>query len=328
MPEATGVRSGGMALARSVAAPLAFGLRIKRLSRRFDRSKYLLLLLAPTIAYYLVFHYGAMYGIIIAFKEYVPGKPMLTAPWAGLKYFRLFFESYYFVRVVRNTVVLSLLTILVNTPVPIAFAILLNELRGGLFKRFTQTVSYFPHFISMVVVVGLIKMFVSPVDGMINNALRALGAAPINFLISKEWFRPLYLASGVWQDFGWSSIIYLAALSGLSHELYEAAAIEGANRLQRIAHVTLPGILPTIVVLFIVDMGGVMNVGFEKVYLLYNPTVYEVADVISTFTYRYGINQGQWSLATAVGLFNSVANFTVLLVVNFLSRRLTEHSLW
>jgi putative aldouronate transport system permease protein len=313
---------------RALVAPRTLDLRIRHLSRRFQQSKYLLLLLLPTLVYYLIFHYGAMYGIIIAFKEYVPGRPMLTAPSAGLKYFKLFFESYYFVRVVRNTIVLSLLTILVNTPIPIAFSILLNELRGGFFKRFTQTVSYFPHFISMVVVVGLIKMFVSPVDGLINNLLRALGAQPVNFLISREWFRPLYLISGVWQDFGWSSIIYLAALSGLSQELYEAAAIEGANRFQRIIHITLPGILPTIVVLFIVDMGGVMNVGFEKVYLLYNPTVYEVADVISTFTYRYGINSGQWSLATAVGLFNSVANFGVLLLVNTLSRRLTEHSLW
>ncbi len=317
-----------MAAPRAHTAPLTLELRLRRLSRRFQQSRYLLLLLLPTLVYYLVFHYGAMYGIIIAFKEYVPGRSMLTAPSAGLKYFKLFFESYYFVRVVRNTIVLSLLTILVNTPIPIAFSILLNELRGGFFKRFTQTVSYFPHFISMVVVVGLIKMFVSPVDGLINNLLRALGAEPINFLISREWFRPLYLVSGVWQDFGWSSIIYLAALSSLSHELYEAAAIEGANRFQRILHITLPGILPTIVVLFIVDMGGVMNVGFEKVYLLYNPTVYEVADVISTFTYRYGINSGQWSLATAVGLFNSVANFAVLLIVNAISRRVTEHSLW
>jgi len=296
--------------------------------RRIKKSRYLLLLLAPTIAYYVIFHYGAMYGIIIAFKEYIPGKSFLAGKWEGGKYFSLFFESYYFVRILRNTVVLSLLTILCNTPVPIAFAILLNELRNGFPKRLVQTVSYFPHFISMVIVVGLIKTFVSPVDGVINNILQALGREPINFLIRQEWFRPLYLISGVWQDFGWSSIIYLAALSGINPELFEAAAIEGATRFQRIIRITLPGILPTIIILFILDMGSVVNVGFEKVWLLYNPTVYETADVIATFTYRAGINQGQFSYATAVGVFNSVANFIVLVVVNALSRRVTEHSLW
>ncbi len=302
--------------------------RAGRLLRRVKQSRYLLLLLAPTIAYYVIFHYGAMYGIIIAFKEYIPGKSFLAGAWVGGKYFSLFFESYYFWRVLRNTVVLSLLTILCNTPVPIAFAILLNEMRDRLPRRIVQTVSYFPHFISLVIVVGLVKTFVNPNDGVINSLLRLLGREPINFLIRQEWFRPLYLVSGVWQDFGWSSIIYLAALSGISPELFEAAAMEGANRLQRIIHITLPGLLPTIMILFILDMGSVMNVGFEKVYLLYNPTVYETADVIATFTYRAGINQGQFSYATAVGLFNSVANFVVLVVVNALSRRMTEHSLW
>jgi putative aldouronate transport system permease protein len=315
----------------SVPAPLALLPRpggLRRLVKRAHRSRYLLLLLAPTMLYYLIFHYGAMYGIIIAFREFVPGRGMFGGTWAGTKYFELFFGSYYFWRILRNTVILSLLTILCNTPVPIIFAILLNEMRDRFPKRFVQTVSYFPHFISMVIVIGIVKTFVSPVDGVINNILRALGREPINFLIEQGWFRPIYLISGVWQDFGWSSIIYLATLTGISPELFEAASIEGANRLQRIIHITLPGLLPTIMILFILDMGSVMNVGFEKVYLLYNPTVYETADVISTFTYRAGITQGQFSYATAVGLFNSVANFAVLLFVNWLSRRVTEHSLW
>jgi putative aldouronate transport system permease protein len=294
---------------------------------------YLYILVLPTLLYFVIFQYGPMQGLIIAFKEYIPGKGMWAGPWIGLKYFDIFFHSYYFWRILRNTILLSLLTILLSTPIPIAFAILLNEMRDNFWKRFTQTVSYFPHFISLVVVVGLLRAFVDPTDGVLNVMLKYFGREPINFLTTPEAFRPMYIISGIWQDFGWSSIIYLAALLNISPQLYEAASIEGATRMQRIRYITLPGILPTIVVLFILDMGGIMNIGFEKVYLLYNPSVYSTADVIATFTYRTGIspigaNTVQFSYAAAVGFFNSVVNFAVLVFVNWASKRATRESLW
>jgi putative aldouronate transport system permease protein len=292
-----------------------------------NRDKYLLLLILPIIVYYIIFHYIPMYGVIIAFKNFKPLKGILGSAWVGFDYFLQFFNSAYFYRILKNTVLISLYSLLWGFPVPILFALLLNELREGLFKRAVQTISYLPHFISIVVIAGMITSFTS-LSGIINTLIGLFGIKPINFLSESEWFRTIYVSSGVWQSFGWNSIIYLAAIAGIDPQLYEAAEMDGANRWQKMRHITLPGILPTVIILLILNIGNLMDVGFEKINLLYNPATYETADVISTFVYRQGIQQANYSYSTAIGLFNNVINLILLVIVNRLSRKLTETSLW
>jgi putative aldouronate transport system permease protein len=292
------------------------------------RDRILVLMVVPVIAYYLVFHYYPMYGVIIAFKRFSATKGILRSEWAGLRYFEQFFRSVYFGRLLKNTVLISVYQLIFGFPVPILFALALNELKPNLFKRTVQTVSYLPHFISVVVVVGMLINFLSPQDGVVNMVLRKLGREPINFMIEPRYFRPLFIGSNIWQSFGWNSIIYLAALSSIDAELYEAARIDGANRFRQIRHITIPGLLPTIVILLILAVGSIMNVGFEKIILMYNPTTYSTADVISTYTYRRGIVEAQYSFGAAVGLFNALINFALLLSVNRISRGVSEISLW
>ncbi|MBO9606242.1 MAG: sugar ABC transporter permease [Paenibacillaceae bacterium] len=269
-----------------------------------------------------------MYGVLIAFKKFQALKGIVGSPWVGFDNFRHFFESVYFGRVIKNTVLLSLYSLFWGFPAPIAFALLLNELRERFFKRFVQTVSYLPHFISLVVVAGMIVTFTSPIDGVINAFLQWIGEKPVNFLNEPGWFRTIYIASGVWQDFGWGSIIYLAALAGINPQLYEAAEVDGARRWHKMRYITLPGLLPTIVILFILQVGHLMDVGYEKILLLYSPATYETADVIGTFVYRSGIVGSQFSYAAAVGLFNNAINVVLLVTVNRISRKLTDTSLW
>lgn len=298
-----------------------------QLSKDFRINKYKYIIVLPAIIYFILFSYKPMYGIIIAFKEYRPTLGIMGSPWVGLRQFHDFFTDVYFLRVMTNTVVISLYSIIFGFPAPIILALLLNEIRSSLFKRTVQTISYLPHFISMVIVCGLIRQFCLT-DGAINDILQHFTRQRVPLLQEPNLFRPIYIISGIWQETGWGTIIYLAALAGIDQEQYEAARIDGAGRLKQIMFITLPGLIPTIVVLFILRMGGILNVGFEKILLLYGPTTYVKADVISTYVYRKGLLEGSWSYTTAVGLFNSLVNILFLLVTNFISKKVNETGLF
>jgi putative aldouronate transport system permease protein len=275
----------------------------------------------------MIFHYIPIYGVQIAFKNYSVGKGILGSPWVGFTHFVSFFKSYYFRRLLYNTVVISLLDIFFGFPAPVILALLLNEVRTRKFKRTIQTVTYLPHFISTVVLCGMIVDFTTT-DGVINSIITAFGFSPIAFLVEPSWFKPILVASGIWQEAGWGSIIYMAALAGVDQELYEAATIDGANKWKQVFHVTIPSIMPTIVIMLILRCGKIMDVGSEKILLLYTPVTYETADVISTFIYRKGLLDMSYSYSAAVGLFNSIINFILLVSVNRISRKLSESSLW
>ena len=298
-----------------------------RIVRDFVFNKYNYLLLAPALIYYILFHYVPMYGAQIAFRDYYVTKGILGSDWVGLKYFEQFFSSYYFGRLVTNTVLLSGLNILWGFPAPIILALLLNEVRNQVFKKTVQTITYLPHFISLVVACGIIIDFTKQ-NGLINDIIAFFGGERILFLQSPEWFRPVYIISGIWQEIGWGSIIYLSAIAGISQELYEAAKIDGANRWQETWHITLPGIMETIIILLILRVGKLMSLGYEKVLLLYNETTYLTADIISTYVYRRGIQNAEYSFASAVDLFNSVINMALLLIVNAISKRVQGSSLF
>ena len=305
-----------------------FAERRLSVAKRFRRDRVYLLMLVPVIAFFVIFHYVPMYGALIAFKKVAPGKGYLAGEWIWFANFELFFNSIFFWRLLRNTFVLSFYSILFGFPIPILFALALNGIRRPYYKRFVQSVSYLPHFISTVIVVGMMVNFLSPVNGVVNRFIEAAGGSPIHFFNSVRWFRPLFVGSEIWQSFGWGSIIYLAALTGINPELYESATVDGASRLQRMWHIDLPGILPTIMILLIFRMGSILAVGFERIILMYNPATYEVADVIQTYVYRRGVLQADVSFATAVGLFNQTINLVFLVAVNRASRRITEISLW
>ena len=296
--------------------------------KNLRRDRQLVFMLIPVVIFFAVFSYYPLYGILIAFKDYSISKGILGSPWAGLRYFRQFFLSPYFGRLLRNTVLISVYSLLWGFPVPIIFALLLNEFKDGKFKRLIQTVSYLPHFISPVVICGILIDIFSPQGGVVNALLYSLTGKRINFFGEPEWFRAMYVGSGVWQEFGWNSIIYLAAITGINPDLYEAARIDGAGRLRQIWHVTLPGIKPTILTLLILNLGNIMSVGYEKIILLYSPTTYETADVISTYVYRTGLLSQQYSYAGAVGLFNSVINIAILVLCNFVGKKLFGVGIW
>jgi putative aldouronate transport system permease protein len=281
----------------------------------------------PMLVYLLVFCYYPMYGAIIAFKTFVPARGILGSPWAGLKHFKDFFGSFYFGRLLGNTFLISFWSIVFGFPAPILLALMLNEVRAKTFKRVSQTISYLPYFVSLVVICGLIRDFCSE-DGVIGQLAAMLGGRPGNLLSRAENFRAIYVGSGIWQGIGWGSIIYLAAIAGIDMELYDAATIDGAGRFRQILHITIPCILPTIIILFLLNIGGILNVGFEKIILLYNTGIYTTADVISSFTYRRGLLENNFSYSTAVGLFNSVVNFIFMVSANAVSRRVSETSLW
>lgn len=306
-----------------------FGLRLKKDLRR-NYQAYLLFL--PVLAFYLIFAYKPMYGILIAFKDYSPMKGILGSPWAassGMAHFISFFHSYYFVRLLKNTLIISITNLLVTFPAPIVLALLLNEVRSKKFKKTVQTLTYLPHFVSMVIICSMVQLFVSN-TGFITQILSALGLVDgtTSLLSHSELFVPIYNISGLWQTVGWSAIIYMSALSGIDQELYEAARIDGANRWKQTLHVTLPGIMGTIIILLILRIGTIMSVGHEKIILLYNEEIYNTADVISTYVYRKGLLESNWSFSTAVGLFNSVINFVLVIGANKLSKKTTDMGLW
>lgn len=305
--------------------------RLRTISVSFRRNWGLLILLLPAVIFAAIFMYRPMVGILIAFKDYKPAKGILGSPWTsyhGFKYFRMFFDTYNCWTVIWNTIAVSLYTLVVSFPIPILFALLLNQMQHARFKKIVQTVTYAPHFISMVVLVGIMRIMFAPSSGLVNLALSALGFKKIMFLTDAAWFRHLYVWSGVWQNTGWDSIIYIAALASVSPELHEAATVDGASKLQRILYVDFPSILPTAVTLLILNTGKVMTVGFEKVYLMQTSLNLATSEVLSTYIYKIGLINGQFSLSTAVGLFNSLVNLCMLVIVNFISRRLTETSLW
>lgn len=286
------------------------------------------LIALPVLLYYFMFCYVPMYGAVIAFKQYSPGLGILRSPWVGLENFRDFFSSYYFWRILKNTVVISFSNLLFGFPAPIILALLLNEVKVKWFKRSVQTISYLPHFISLVVVCGLIKTFLGG-NGIINQLLFSFfGIEKTNLLNNASAFVPIYVLSGIWQEIGWGSIIYLAALSGIDPSYYEAAVIDGASRWQKMWNITIPCILPTIIIMLILKIGGLMNLGHEKIILLYNDLTYDTADTISTFVYRKGLQEYDWSYSTAVGLFNSIINFILLISSNYVSRKCNDTSIW
>jgi putative aldouronate transport system permease protein len=284
-------------------------------------------MVALPAAYFVLFHYVPMYGITLAFKDFDIERGILGSPWAGLKHVAEFLSNEYSYKLIRNTVLLRLWLLALAFPAPIVLALLLNELRIEWFKRFVQTSSYLPHFISLVVVCGMVISFVAS-DGPVNRIIGLLGGKPYPWLQRAEWFRPIFVLSGIWQNTGWGSVIYLAALTAINSELYDAAVIDGAGRWQRTRHITLPGIAPTVTIMFLLNMGQILNVGYQKVMLLYTGATYETADVLGTFIYRRGIEGADYGFATAVGLIESLVGLLFVVGSNAIARRVSDTSLW
>nr|WP_059051037.1 ABC transporter permease subunit [Paenibacillus senegalimassiliensis] len=300
----------------------------RRTGKKILRNWQLYILLAPAFLSIFIFSYIPMYGVQIAFKNFIPVDGISGSAWVGFAHFERFFNSYYFWDLLWNTLSISLYGLAIGFPLPIILALAFNEVKDGMFKRTVQTVTYAPHFISMVVMAGMIITFLSPSSGMIVHLIEALGFHAPDFLTDPRWFKTVYVLSDVWQGTGWGTIIYLAALTGVDPGLHEAAILDGASRLQRIRYINIPAILPTITILLILNMGSLLGVGFEKILLLQNPLNMESSDVISTFVYRSGLLDAQYSFSTAVGLFNSVVNALLLVMVNQIVRRTSENSLW
>ena len=307
---------------------LTSSLNSKRPIDRLKASWQLYVLLLPSLAYVLLFHYQPMYGLQIAFRDYSPGLGILGSQWVGLKHFLRFVSSPQFKIVVGNTLNLNILALVCGFPLPIILALMLNDCGNLRYKKIVQNATYIPHFISMVVLIGMVINFLSPTMGIITKLIVFLGGQPQNFLTKPEWFRPIYILSGIWQETGWGSIIYLAALAGVDPDLHEAAQIDGASRLQRIWHINLPGIQPTIITVFILRCGRIMDVGFEKVFLLQNALNLSSSEVISTYVYRVGLLGAQFSYSAMIGFFNSIINFIMILTINSIIRRISTTSLW
>ena len=300
----------------------------KRAARDFRKNKTLYMLVLPVIAFYIIFHYFPMYGAIIAFKNYTPASPSIwSSPWVGFSHFTDFFQSIFFWRVLSNTLRISIMGIIFGFTAPILLALLINELKSKSYARVVQTVTYMPHFISLVVICGMLADFTN-VGGIVTRICVFFGMEERNLLRVPEYFTTIYVSSDIWRNVGWGSIIYLAALSGIDPTLHEAAKLDGANRWRQIWAVDIPCILPTIITLLVLRMGNVMSVGFEKIILLYNPLTMETADVISSFVYRKGLLEANYSYSAAVGLVNSVVNMVLLITANTISRKLNETSLW
>lgn len=300
---------------------------VSRLCDDIRKHKMVYLMALPVILFYFIFHYIPMYGAVIAFQNYNPADGILGSQWVGLANFREFFQSRIFVRVLTNTLRISVTSLIFGFPAPIILALLLNELRNKTFTRVTQTITYLPHFISLVVICGMIKDFTTE-KGIITQICCFFGMQQQSMLNNPGMFVPIYVISDIWQGVGWGSIVYLAALTGIDQELYEAAKVDGAGKFRQMLSITLPGIAPTIVVMLILRMGSLVSVGYEKIILLYNPLTYEVADVISSYVYRRGLEDFAWSFSTAVGLFNSLINGILIFGTNLISRKINGTSIW
>ncbi|GGA30397.1 ABC transporter permease [Paenibacillus physcomitrellae] len=296
--------------------------------KSFAKHWQLYLILIPPILFFIIFKYYPMANAVLAFKDYNVTKGIWGSPWIGFKNFRMFFDNPIFWTLVKNTLLISLYQLLVGFPIPILLALALNEVRHAKFKKLVQMVTFAPYFISTVVMVSMIMLFLAPRLGFVNLALNALGMDSINFLGEPGMFRSIYVWSDLWQSAGYASVVYLAALAGIDPVLYEAAKVDGASRLQKIIHVDLPGILPTVTILLILNVGNIMALGFEKIYLLQNPLNTSSSEVIATYVYKMGLLNANYSFATAVGLFNSVINLVLLVLVNGLAKRISSNSIW
>ncbi|PWW05238.1 carbohydrate ABC transporter membrane protein 1 (CUT1 family) [Paenibacillus cellulosilyticus] len=292
------------------------------------KHRYMYLMLVPAVIYYIIYHYVPMYGAVIAFKDFSITKGIMGSPWAGFEHFQYLFGLDKFWRVFWNTVQISLLRLVFGFPLPLIVALLLNEVRRQLFKRSIQTIIYLPHFISWVILGGLMVNLLALDSGAVNSMLHGIGIGPIGFMSDPTYFRGTLIGSMIWKEFGWGTVIYMAALAAVNPQLYEAAMMDGANRWQRMLHITLPGIKSTIIILLILRLGSMMEAGFEQILILYNPAVYSVSDIIDTYVYRIGVTEGQFSIAAAVGLFKSVINFTLLIIANRLARMTGEQGIY
>ena len=299
----------------------------RNIKKDFRQNYMLTFMILPIVAFYIIFHYGPLYGLQIAFKDYRPSLGYWGSEWVGFKHFIDFFQSFYFIRLIRNTILISLYTLIFGFPAPIIFAILLNEIKVTGYKKIVQTLTYLPYFISTVVMCGMIRQFTRS-DGVINDFIAMFGGQRVTMLQEPQYFRSIYVISGMWQSLGYNSIIYLAAISGIDQEMYEAATIDGAGRFQQAMSITIPSLAPTIIILFILRMGSLFSVGSDKIILLYNSSIYETSDVISTYVYRRGILDADYSFSSAVGLFNSIINFTLIMVTNKISSIVSETSLF
>ncbi len=292
------------------------------------RNYVLYLFLRPALIYVLIFNYIPLYGIQMAFKNFSSSLGIWDSPWVGFQWFEMFFSSPRFMTLIVNTLSISLFTLVVGFPIPIVLALMLNSVKNARFKKFCQTATYLPHFISVVVLVGMLTAFLSPRSGFITTLLEPIFGERVYFMGDARFFDTIYVWSGVWQDVGWSSIIYIAALAGVSPELHEAALIDGASRIKRIRYIDIPAIIPTITILLILRCGSIMSVGFEKVLLMQNNLNLQSSEIISTYTYKVGLLQNQYSYSTAIGLFNNVINFTILILVNRFARKISGEGLW
>lgn len=299
-----------------------------RLLKNMKKNWILYVMIAPVVVYYIVFAYTPMYGILLAFKNYKVKQGIMGSPWVGLDHFRRFFSAYNFKQLIGNTVGISVYSLIIGFPIPIVFALMLNYLTHNRLKKVVQMVSYAPYFISTVVICGMITIFMAPDTGILNVIRGFFGLESVNFLAKPEWFKSIYVWTGVWQGMGWSSIIYISALAGVDYEMHEAAIVDGATKIQRMIHVDLPSIKPTILMLLILQMGSLMNVGFEKVYLLQNTLNKSAASVISTYVYEVGLINSDYGYSTAVGLFNSLINLGLVVAANQLSKRFAGESLF
>lgn len=298
-----------------------------RVKKNYQKNKWVYYMAIPVVLYYIVFKYIPMFGIVIAFQDYRPAKGFFNSDWVGLAHFIKFFKSPFAFRVIRNTLMINLYQLLWGFPAPIILALLLNEVRSQKYKKTIQTLSYLPHFISLVVVCGILTNF-SLTSGLLNDILEFFGFERQNLLANVDFFRSIYVGSGIWQGIGWGSIIYLATLSNTDPNLYEAAVIDGAGRLKQAIYITIPTIVPIMVIQLIMRIGSMMSEGYEKVILLYSPLVYDKADIISSYVYRVGLQDMQYSLSSAIGLFNSVVNLALLVFANWFAKRTSEESLW
>lgn len=307
-----------------VAGKERLGIRLRK-DMKINRVAYILAI--PIVAYFVIFKYIPMYGVVMAFQDFSPGLGFMGSPFVGMKHFTDFFSAYNFWEIIGNTFLLSFYDLLWSFPAPILFALLINEVRHTGFKRSIQTLTYIPYFISLVVICGLLKDF-SRTDGIFNFLVTVLGGEASNLLTRPELFRTIYISSGIWQSFGWGSIIYLAALSGIDTQLYEAAELDGAGKLRQAVHVSIPGIIPTIVILLIMRVGNILNIGFEKILLLQNGLNTQTSEVIATYVYKMGLLDADYGYGAAVGLFNTLISLVLLIAANQISKKLTENSLW
>ena len=299
-----------------------------RLAKNIRKNWILYVMILPVVIYYITFAYAPMYGVQLAFKNYKIKLGIMGSPWVGLDHFKRFFNSYNFSLLLKNTLGISIYSLLVGFPIPIIFALLLNYIKNQYLKKTVQMVSYAPYFISTVVICGMLSIFMNPDTGVFNAILKALGMKPVDFLSKPQWFKSIYVWSGVWQGMGWSSIIYISALSGVDYEMHEAAIVDGATKIQRILHIDLPSIKPTIVMMLILQLGSLMNVGFEKVFLLQNTLNKQAASVISTYVYEVGLINSDYGYSTAIGLFNSIINMILLVGANWLCKKFADESLF